>query len=598
MPGEVVLQIPHAGWLRFRAPREIVTAASPAEVVARLRYIEDRVQARDWYAAGFLAYEAAPAFDAAQRVKVPASTTLPLLWFGLYDQAESIDLPGEVDQADRDRADHDRAAYSIGPWAPTVAWPDYERAIHTIKQHIADGETYQVNYTYRLRAPFAGEAWPFFLSLAQKQPVGYAAYLDIGSHVICSASPELFFQLAGRTLTSKPMKGTAARGRTLAQDRAQAQWLHHSEKNRAENVMIVDMIRNDLGRLADIGSVGVPRLFEVERYPTVLQMTSTVTAQLAAAHTDAALTDILTALFPCASITGAPKVRTMHIIAELETTPRGVYTGCIGYFTPQREAQFNVAIRTVTIDRAAGQAEYGVGGGIVWDSDAADEWRECEIKTRVLTQPARPFDLIESILWTPADRYFLLGRHLTRLTEAADYFNRPIDLSALRDQLADFGATLPPVDHKVRVSVSPRDAISITATPLSASPLPSIMRVKLAAQPIDANNVFLYHKTTRREVYEAARAAQPNCDDVILWNERGEITESTIANLVVELDGQRYTPPVECGLLPGTLRADLLARGLLQERVILKEELSAASRVWLINSVRGWLEVQLTMSND
>lgn len=597
MPGEVVVQTPRAGWLRFRAPREIVTAASPAEVVARLRYIEDRVQARGWYAAGFLAYEAAPAFDAAQRVKVPASTTLPLLWFGLYDQAESIELPGDVNQADRDRADHDRAAYSIGPWAPTVVWPDYERAIHTIRQHIADGETYQVNYTYRLRAPFAGEAWPFFLSLAQKQPVGYAAYLDIGSHVICSASPELFFQLAGRTLTSKPMKGTAARGRTLAQDRAQADWLHHSEKNRAENVMIVDMIRNDLGRLADIGSVDVPRLFEVERYPTVLQMTSTVTAQLAAAHTDAALTDILTALFPCASITGAPKVRTMQIIAELETTPRGVYTGCIGYLTPQREAQFNVAIRTVTIDRAAGQAEYGVGGGIVWDSDAADEWRECEIKTRVLVQPARPFDLIESILWTPADRYFLLERHLTRLAEAADYFNRPIDLAALRDQLADFGATLPPVDHKVRVSVNSRGAISITAVPLSAIPLPSIMRVKLAAQPIDANNVFLYHKTTRREMYEAARAAQPDCDDVILWNERGEITESTIANLVVELAGQRYTPPVECGLLPGTLRADLLARGLLQERVILKEELSATSRVWLINSVRGWLECQLAMNN-
>ncbi len=592
MPGEVIVQTPSraggTGWLRFRAPREIVTADSPGEVVARLRYLEDRVQAQGWYAAGFLAYEAAPAFDGALRVRPPASTAVPLMWFGLYDQAEPIELPGEVERADRDRA-----AYSIGSWTPSVIWPDYERAIHTIRQHIADGETYQVNYTYRLRAPFAGEAWPFFLSLAQKQPQGYAAYLDIGSHVICSASPELFFELAGRTLTSKPMKGTAARGRTLAQDRAQADWLQHSEKNRAENVMIVDMIRNDLGRIADTGSVAVPRLFEVERYPTVLQMTSTVTAQ-----TDASLTDILMALFPCASITGAPKVRTMQIIAGLETTPRGVYTGCLGYFTPQRTAQFNVAIRTVTIDRAAGQAEYGVGGGIVWDSDAADEWRECEIKTRVLVQPARPFDLIESILWTPAERYVLLDRHLARLAEAADYFNRPIDLAALRAQLADFGATLSQVDHKVRVSVNPRGAISITATPLSANPLPSIMRVKLAAGPIDANNVFLYHKTTRREVYDAARAAQPDCDDVILWNERGEITESTIANLVVELDGQRYTPPVECGLLPGTLRADLLARGLIQERVILKAELLAAARVWLINSVRGWLAGQVIMGNE
>jgi para-aminobenzoate synthetase/4-amino-4-deoxychorismate lyase len=291
-------------------------------------------------------------------------------------------------------------------------------------------------------------------------------------------------------------------------------------------------------------------------------------------------------------------VRTLQIIADLETTPRGVYTGCIGYITPQREAQFNVAIRTVTIDRAAGRAEYGVGGGIVWDSDAADEWRECEIKTRVLTQPAQSFDVIESMLWTPNGSYFLLDHHLARLGESAEYFAIPIDLLALQDQLADLRATLPPVAHKVRVSVTPRGRISITATPLSEIPLPPVMRVKLAAQPVDSRNVFLYHKTTRRDMYEAARAAQSDCDDVLLWNERGEITESTIANIVVELNGQRYTPPVDCGLLPGTFRADLLERGLLHERVILKEEVFAAAHVWLINSVRGWLECQLAMSNE
>jgi para-aminobenzoate synthetase/4-amino-4-deoxychorismate lyase len=579
MPGDVVVQCaPPAGWLRFHDPREIVTAVSLAEVVAQLRYIEARVQSRGWYAAGFLSYEAAPAFDAAHRVRSRAPTELPLLWFGLYDRVETFDP----------LTDSDRAAYSIGPWTPTVTWPEYERAIHTIKQHIADGETYQVNYTYRLRAPFEGEAWPFFLSLARKQPIGYAAYVDLGSHVICSASPELFFHLSGRTLTSRPMKGTAARGRTLREDRAQADWLHHSEKNRAENVMIVDMIRNDLGRIAEVGSVNVPGLFEIERYPTVLQMTSTVTAQ-----TDVSFTAIMTALFPCASITGAPKVRTMQIIADLETTPRGVYTGCIGYVSPQREAQFNVAIRTVTIDRAAGRAEYGVGGGIVWDSDAADEFRECEIKTRVLTQPARLFDLIESILWTPNDGYFLLDRHLARLAESAEYFNNPIDLPTIQDQLAALGATLTATAHKIRVSVTQRGHVSIAATPLNEIPLPSIMRVKLAAQPVDSGNVFLFHKTTRRDVYEAARATQSDCDDVILWNARGEITESTIANVVVELNGQRSTPPIECGLLPGTFRADLIECGLIHERVISKEELFAAPHVWLINSVRGWLECQL-----
>jgi len=583
MQGEVVVQRPHHGWLRFHEPREVVSTSSPSEVLAQLRHVEALVYSRGWYAAGFLSYEAAPAFDAAHRVKQPKSTDLPLVWFGLYDRVELFEPP----------IDSDRAAYSIGPWTPTVSWPAYGRAIHTIRQHIADGETYQVNYTYRLRAPFQGEAWPFFLSLASKQPEGYAAYVDLGSHVICSASPELFFQLAGRTLTSKPMKGTAARGRTQHEDQANAEWLHQSEKNRAENVMIVDMIRNDLGRIAAVCSVAVPHLFEVERYPTVLQMTSTVQAQ-----TDAPLTDILAALFPCASITGAPKVRTMQIIAELETTPRGVYTGCIGYVTPRREAQFNVAIRTVTIDRAAGQAEYGVGGGIVWDSDAADEWRECEIKTRILTQPARLFDVIESILWTPGEQFFLLERHLARLAESAAYFNIPIDLLALQERLANLSSTLTPAAYKVRVSVTQRGRISITATPLSEIPLPPVMRVKLAAQPTDSSNVFLYHKTTRRDVYEATRADQPDCDDVLLWNERGEITESTIANVVIELNSQRYTPPLECGLLPGTFRADLLERGLIQEHVILKEELRAAAHVWLINSVRGWLECQLTMSNE
>ena len=497
MRGEVVVQLGgRGGWLRFHDPVEIVVAHSIGEVVARLQQIDMAVQTRGLHAAGFIAYESAPAFDAALRVQALSATALPLLWFGLYDRVEAFDLSADVDRDDRDRA-----AYSIGPWTSTVAWPEYERAIHSIKQHIADGETYQVNYTYRLRAPFAGEAWPFFLDLARRQPVGYAAYVDIGSHVICSASPELFFHLSGRMLTAKPMKGTAARGCTLREDRTQANWLHHSEKNRAENVMIVDMIRNDLGRIAEMGSVAVPHLFDVEQYPTVLQMTSTVTA-----HTDASLTDILTALFPCASITGAPKIRTTEIIQQLETTPRGVYTGCIGHCSPGREVQFNVAIRTVTIDRAAGTAEYGVGGGIVWDSDAADEWRECEIKTRVLMEPVRAFDLIESILWTPDAGYILFDRHLARLSESADHFTIPIDLHALQDQLAALSSTLPPVAHKIRVSVTHQGRVSVAVTPVSDIFLPSVLRVKLAAQPVDTADVFLYHKTTRRNVYEAARA--------------------------------------------------------------------------------------------
>jgi len=585
MSGQIILHsLADQCWLRFADPIEIVTARSLAEVRPTLRYLEAQVHARRLYAAGYLAYEAAPAFDAALRVR--SSSAVPLMWFGLYEHAEPIDLPAP-----------DRSADPIGPWQPTVTWDEYERAINAIKDHIAAGRTYQVNYTYRLRAPFTIDPWTFFLHLARQQS-NYAAYLDLDRWVICSASPELFFQRQGDTVLSKPMKGTAPRGKTLADDRAQLDWLHHSEKNRAENVMIVDMIRNDLGRLAQIGSVDVPRLFEVERYPTVLQMTSSVTAQI-----DRSFTDLLTALFPCASITGAPKVSTMKIIADLETTPRGVYTGAIGFLTPDtgptawrsagRSAQFNVAIRTVTIDREIQQAEYGVGGGIVWDSDAADEYRECEIKTRVLSSPPIEFDLLEALLWTPHDGYFLLDRHTARLQDSADYFGFQFDRAAWLDRLEEVRRTLPALDHKVRVALNRAGRLSISARKLSEITRPPVQRVAVAQQPIDSNDVFLYHKTSRRMVYDQARTEQPGCDDVLLWNERGEITESCSANVVIDLDGRLITPPIECGLLSGTFRSELLAQGKIVERVISIEMLRRAARVWLINSVRKWMDVEL-----
>ncbi len=575
MTGLVILHSPaEQRWLRFANPIEIVTTRSIGDVLPSLRYLEEQVATRGLYAAGYLAYEAAPAFDAALRVR--SDVTVPLVWFGLYDHVEPIDLPAP-----------DQPTDPIGPWRPTLTWEAYERAIHVIKDHIAAGRTYQVNYTYRLRAPFAADPWTFFLQLARRQH-NYAAYLDLERWVICSASPELFFQQQGAAVSARPMKGTAPRGRTLQEDRAQRDWLQHSEKNRAENVMIVDMIRNDLGRIAQIGSVSVPRLCEVERFPTVLQMTSTVTAQTAAPFTE-----ILTALFPCASITGAPKVSTMSIIAQLETTPRGVYTGAIGYLAPGRSAQFNVAIRTVTIDRAAKQAEYGVGGGIVWDSDAADEYRECEIKTRVLTAPTIEFDLLEALLWTPDAGYFLLDEHTARVQDSADYFGFQFNRAEWFDRLEAARQTLPPVDHKVRVVLQRTGQLASSATRLDEIARPPVQRVALAQQPIDSNDVFLYHKTSRRVVYEQARAARPDCDEVILWNERGEITESCTANVVIELDGALITPPVTSGLLGGTLRGWLIAHGQIAERVISIELLRKAGRFFLINSVRQWMTAHL-----
>jgi para-aminobenzoate synthetase/4-amino-4-deoxychorismate lyase len=334
--------------------------------------------------------------------------------------------------------------------------------------------------------------------------------------------------------------------------------------------------------------VQVPQLFEIERYPTVLQMTSTVTAQ-----TEASFAQILSALFPCASITGAPKVSTMRFIADLETTPRGVYTGAIGYLAPDRIAQFNVAIRTVTIDREAQQAEYGVGSGIVWDSDAADEYRECEIKTRVLTSAPIEFELLEALLWNPLDGYFLIDRHVARLTDTAAYFGFPFDRAALIDRLEDVRRSLPAVDHKVRVTLNRSGNLSVTATALSDISHPPVQRVAIARNPIDSGDVFLYHKTSQRRVYDQARTEQPACDDVILWNERGEITESCSANVVIDVKGELITPPIECGLLGGTFRSELLAQGQIVERVITIDRLRTAQRLWLINSVRKWMDVVL-----
>ncbi|MCB9419710.1 MAG: aminodeoxychorismate synthase component I [Ardenticatenaceae bacterium] len=575
MTNDLILQ---AGgqWLAFQNPVDVLATTRADEVMDVLRQVETAVTQHNLYAAGFITYEAAAAFNLPIH---PAPDGLPLLWFGLYQQP-IVNCQSAIDH------------YQLGQWQPSVQWTDYEAAIARIKAEIAAGNTYQVNYTYNLRADFEGDPRRLFADLAAAQQAEYAAFLDIGRYAICSASPELFFRLDGDVLTSKPMKGTAVRGRTLVEDKTNMAWLHHSEKNRAENVMIVDMIRNDMGRVAQIGSVHVPELFVVERYPTVLQMTSTVTAR-----TRAPLTDILAAMFPCASITGAPKVRTMRIINELEPEPRGVYTGAIGYIAPNRQAQFNVAIRTVVVDREQETAVYGVGGGIVWDSDAAEEYEECRIKAQVLAVKRPSFSLLESLLWTPEEGYFLLEAHLRRLCESAEYFGIGVGETAVR-QMLETGDWRLEIDQlpvsslqspqKVRLLVAQNGEITVQVVPLNRGARPQPLRVKLATEAVDSGNIWLYHKTTRREVYESVRAARPDCDEVILWNERGEITEALTSNVVVELDGQLWTPPVSSGLLAGTFRGQLLVQDQIQERVITIEEFQRSSTIWLINSVRGW----------
>jgi para-aminobenzoate synthetase/4-amino-4-deoxychorismate lyase len=576
-------------WLYFAEPQQIITAQTLDDVFPALYEIERLTQVDGWYAAGFLSYEAAPAFDPAFQTRaersderslrnaVEARTVgFPYLWFGIYSEPRTVPLP----KPERPR--------EILNWHPTIDRETYNSAIEQIKDHIAAGRTYQVNYTLRLEADFSGSPWDFFLQLAQKQN-DHAAYIDTGKHVICSASPELFFQLDGNMILCRPMKGTIRRGRTTEEDQERSEWLRRSEKNRAENVMIVDMVRNDLGRIAKVGTVHVPRLFETERYPSLWQMTSTVTAE-----TNCSLAEILAALFPSASITGAPKVSTMKIIAELENTPRRIYTGSIGYLAPQRRANFNVAIRTALIDRESGRAKYGVGGGIVWDSTSTDEYAEAKLKANVLVDQPAPFSLLETMRWTPEEGFFLREKHLARMLDSANYFDIPVKKEKLEEHLEQISSSFH-TPQRVRVSLDQDGNLDFEAKPFEPQADFIVLQACLAKQPVDSNDVFLFHKTTRRAVYEAAREGSEAFDDVLLYNESGELTEFTIGNLVAEIDGQLATPPLACGALPGTFRAHLMETGQVVERTIHVEQLKDCTKIFRVNSVRKWQEVKLQL---
>jgi para-aminobenzoate synthetase / 4-amino-4-deoxychorismate lyase len=494
----------------------------------------------------------------------------PLLWFGLYQEPYVLQTSEVL---------RNLGSLEVQNWRPSINRESYNAAIEKVKNYIARGRTYQVNYTMRLNSKFDNGEWDFFQHLVQSQNK-YAAYIDTGRFVICSASPELFFKLDGNRIYSRPMKGTVKRGRTTAEDREQAEWLKASLKNRAENVMIVDMIRNDLGQIAQTGSVQVPDLFTIEKYPTLFQMTSTVQAK-----TDASLTEIFSALFPCASITGAPKVSTMDIIAELETTPRKLYTGSIGFISPNRKAQFNVAIRTAIIDRQTQSAEYGVGGGIVWDSTSADEYSEALLKARVLTESPRAFELLETLLWSPNEGFFLRKKHRTRMQDSADYFDFPFSVEEFNKCLDQLSAWFTST-QRVRILLGRSGQFRGEAKDFQLQE--KVFKVKLAEQPVNSKEAFLFHKTTWREMYPPVPAG---FDDLLLWNENDELTEFTIGNLVVELEGKLFTPPISCGLLAGTFRSHLLEIGQVRERVVRKDELAKCTNVFLVNSVRKWVRV-------
>jgi para-aminobenzoate synthetase/4-amino-4-deoxychorismate lyase len=571
-PQSVVIQDHLTGvpqWLIFRNPVASISSSRVADVMQCLQEVEAQT-AQGLYAAGFISYEASSAMDPALMTHAPKG--VPLIWFGLYDRREILTLPNP----------HSKAFEF--DWRPSVSLNEYRESIEQAKQGIRSGDTYQVNYTLRLRSAFDGDPWALFLELYKAQRSSYSAYINLGRYHICSVSPELFFSRKQGELTCKPMKGTAKRGNTTAEDAESERWLISSPKNRAENVMIVDMIRNDMGRIAETGSVRVEKLFSVEKYPTVLQMTSTVTSR-----TTAPLSDIFRSMFPCASITGAPKIKTMQIIRQLEPEPRGIYTGSIGYISPDANSQFNVAIRTAVIDIEENSAEYGVGSGILWDSEADDEYEECQTKARILFHRNPEFDLLESVLWTPERGFYLLDQHLQRLQDSAAYFQFDLMMERLKQELQKFALCADEQRKKLRITVSRCGKVAVKASPIVSIAGSKIGVASRAIPP----SAFLSHKTTYRKPYtdllDEQLACQPGLADLILWNEAGYITESSIANVVIADCGELFTPPLNQGLLPGVFRNFLLQRGIISEKKFRLEELLNSQAVFLVNSVRGWM---------
>lgn len=555
----------------FQNPLRMIVANTLEEVIPCLYQVQEEVE-NGYYAAGFLTYESAPAFEPSY--KVIGGQKMPLLWFGIFLKPEEESI-------------RSNDSFHHTSWTPNVEVDEYEKAIMKIKNGIEDGVTYQTNYTVRLTSQFQGDDSAYFDKLKRAQSSNYCAYINTGEHSILSASPELFFHLKEASITTRPMKGTIKRGKSYLEDMANAEWLLQSDKNRAENVMIVDLLRNDLGMIAKAGTVKVPYLFSIEQYPTVHQMTSTVTAEIAEETT---LVDVFKALFPCGSITGAPKISTMEMISKIEKSPREVYCGAIGYITPQKEAIFNVPIRTVVIDHESGMATYGVGGGVTWDSTSKGEYDEILAKASLLSVERPEFQLLESLLLEEG-QYFLLEEHLTRLQNSARYFSFPHHYEAIKKNLLDLANRRKGEKLKVRLLLSKKGEWTIEAQSIAQSSITN--KVMLADEPIDRENPFLYHKTTNRVIYSHFQEKFPHVFDVLLWNKAGELTEFTNGNVVLEMDDGWWTPSVKSGLLAGTFRDRLLERGKIREKKLMVKDLEKASKIWFINSVRKWIEVEL-----
>ena len=580
--------------LLYANPEYVVAAFAPEDVEPALDEVE-RGLARGLHAAGFFAYELGYCLEPKLRTLFPANRRVPLFWLGLFQAPEPLDDSGTRAWLDS-HGGTERATIS----GLNLSWTreEYDRAFAKVKEYIAAGDVYQINLTLKYGFSFGGDPVALYAALRRKQRVAHGALIQTGDLDVLSLSPELFFRREGKHISARPMKGTAPRGRTPREDSRLKTWLAVDEKQRAENLMIVDLLRNDLGRVAKIGSVEVTDLFTVETYRSVHQMTSGISAEL---RSDMGLKDMLRALFPCGSVTGAPKVRAMEIIQELEGEPRGVYTGATGHIAPSGDAEFNVAIRTVVLDGA--QGEMGIGGGIVADSKVDSEFDECLLKAHFLTKLDAPFELIETLRFEQGSGFHLLERHLARLQSSAAHFGYPCSRDAVLAALNDEAARIEAPVALVRLLLAEDGAMTVTSTAITLPTKDTVWRFVISDQRLDEKDPFFYHKTTRRALYEREMERQKaltGCDEVVFLNSKGELTEGTRTTLFIERDGRLFTPALACGLLPGTLREELLdlPRAAASEAVLSPQELLAADRIYLGNSVRGLVRAELIPSGE
>ena len=553
---------------RFSGQVETLQALKPAEIVPLLTKVE-KSAAAGLHAVGFITYEAAAGLNP-DLPSLPPLEGLPLAWFAIFSERLEA-ATGETP--------------SSGAAPPPCLEPDtsqksYLCNVERIRDYIACGDSYQVNYTFGMSGDYSGDPLALYRQISTRQGASFCAYIDTGRFSVISASPELFFCLKDGLLRTRPMKGTAGRGRWLAEDAAQITTLRGSAKECAENLMIVDLLRNDLGIIARTGSVKVESLFDVETYPTLHQLTSTVSARI---REGIGLAEIFAALFPCGSVTGAPKRRSMEIINELEAGPRGVYCGAVGYVAPGGEALFSVAIRTLLYDKELQQLRLGIGSGITTDSEASQEFQECLTKSAFLFPRSEAFSLIESLRLEDG-QYYLLKRHLERLDSSARFFGFNLDMVAVEYALesqAEGSAGI----RKVRLSVAENGKFVLASEPVTASA--ELLRFAISGRRVDSKDPFRYHKTTCRGLLDSAGIERSDCDETVFLNERGELTEGSYHNLLLKIDGRMQTPRLESGLLAGVMRQELLEEGEAIEATLFPADLARAAEIWLINSVRG-----------